>query len=389
MDFTREPIIETVITPREGCKIVVRSSKASGQEEFFVDAVEVVSFGHSQFFRSLEKPKPFLVPTSDYEVLEVREARMVLKSVGIDRSIKIGGGRETQPQQRPQKEKEREREREPRQPVAPAEEPALQQATESAGLAEEQAASSATEERVDPRLERRRDRRRHYRRRRGRDEGEVKEESEESLAGATSDVTSETFVVSNGESEESVVISLEPPQEAAAARELTPGETQQISTSAFSSLLSPPPNLISETIARYRENDLFKGAFYPKEQKQERRRERKAALADEEKQEQAFGPPEPEKLFEQPDQPDPSLSSVIQEIHQETVQKAPEPTPVEYSEEVGVAAVETATIEQVAEEPHAEEEPKELPPAEGSTVAPQPFQEEPPPVDLPSSEEKQ
>lgn len=93
MDFTREPVIETVITPREGCKLVVRSSKGSSQEEYFVDAVEVVSFGSAFFFRSLEKPKCFLLPVVDYEILEVREARMVLKHVGSDRSIKIGGGR--------------------------------------------------------------------------------------------------------------------------------------------------------------------------------------------------------------------------------------------------------------------------------------------------------
>ena len=77
MDFTREPIIETIITPKEGCKLVVRSSKSAGQEEYFVDALEVVSFGGQSFFRSLERPKAFLVPTSDDEVLEVREARMV------------------------------------------------------------------------------------------------------------------------------------------------------------------------------------------------------------------------------------------------------------------------------------------------------------------------
>ena len=59
VDFTREPIVETVITPKEGCKLVVRSSKSSGQEEYFVDAVEVVSFGTSFFFRSLERPKSF------------------------------------------------------------------------------------------------------------------------------------------------------------------------------------------------------------------------------------------------------------------------------------------------------------------------------------------
>lgn len=79
VNFTREPIIESVITPREGCKLVVRNSKGVGQEEYFVDAVEVVSFGPAVFYRSLERPKNFLLPVSDYEVLEVRETRMVLK----------------------------------------------------------------------------------------------------------------------------------------------------------------------------------------------------------------------------------------------------------------------------------------------------------------------
>ena len=95
MNFTREPIIETVITPKEGCKLVVRNSKGGGQEEFFVDAVEVVSFGNSLFFRSTERPKTFLVPVSDYEILELKETRMVLKNVAHDRSIKIGGGRDS------------------------------------------------------------------------------------------------------------------------------------------------------------------------------------------------------------------------------------------------------------------------------------------------------
>jgi len=95
VNFTREPLIETVITPKEGYKLVVRSSKGGGQEEFFVDAVEVISFGNAIFFRSLEKPKCFLVPVIDYEILEVRESRMVLKTAGTERGIKIGGGRET------------------------------------------------------------------------------------------------------------------------------------------------------------------------------------------------------------------------------------------------------------------------------------------------------
>lgn len=97
MNFTREPIIETVITPRDGCTLVVRNSKGNGQEDYFVDAVEVVSFGHSFFFRSQERPKSFLVPVSDYEILELKETRMVLKNVSSDRAIKIGGGREAAP----------------------------------------------------------------------------------------------------------------------------------------------------------------------------------------------------------------------------------------------------------------------------------------------------
>ncbi|NGX57568.1 MAG: hypothetical protein K940chlam3_00460 [Chlamydiae bacterium] len=116
MDFTREPVIETVITPREGCKLVVRSSKGASQEEYFVDAVEVVSFGSAFFYRSLEKPKCFLLPVVDYEILEVREARMVLKHVGTDRSIKIGGGRKEkaakdEEKEKPAEEKPKKRER--------------------------------------------------------------------------------------------------------------------------------------------------------------------------------------------------------------------------------------------------------------------------------------
>ncbi len=114
MNFTREPIIETVITPREGCKLAVRSSKGNGQEDYYVDAVEVVSFGHSFFFRSQERPKSFLVPVSDYEIIELKETRMVLKNVATDRSIKIGGGRETPPRpQQQQREEPRDEEQRP------------------------------------------------------------------------------------------------------------------------------------------------------------------------------------------------------------------------------------------------------------------------------------
>ncbi len=95
MDFTREPLIETVITPKEGFKLVIRASSGSAQEEYAVGAVEVVSFGNCYFFRSLEKPRAFLLPMTEYEVVESRETRTVLKKPQIEKSIKIGGGTKT------------------------------------------------------------------------------------------------------------------------------------------------------------------------------------------------------------------------------------------------------------------------------------------------------
>ncbi len=201
MDFTREPIIESVVTPKDGCKLVVRSSKASSQEEFFVDSVEVVSFGNSFFFRSLERPKSFLVPASDYELLEVRETRLVLKNVGLDRTIKIGGGRE------PKKEKEVE---------APA--------------------KKSEDDEGEARVEKKREKRRQTRRKRTKQE-----------------------VAPPPPAEQAPVQTNEGQDKAPAVEQKAPRE-------GGSSLLPPPPTLISETIARYKDNALFKDAFFLKEE---------------------------------------------------------------------------------------------------------------------------
>lgn len=227
MDFTREPIIETVITPKEGCKLVVRSSKNAGQEEYFVDAVEVVSFGNALFFRSIERPKAFLAPASDYEVLEVREARMVLKNVGIDRTIKIGGGKE--PAEKRVKE-----------PVI--QEPSMV----SAEVAPQQLPEAA--ESIDSklgRLDKRRDKRRHSRRRRGREEG----------------------VTEGLPTEEKEVSYQEEPIPATTGAEKN-GTVGMATPPPFSSLLPPPPTLISETIARYRDNAMFKDAFFVRDEEE-------------------------------------------------------------------------------------------------------------------------
>jgi len=235
VDFTRQPIIETVITPKEGCKLVVRSSKSSGQDEYFVDAVEVVSFGNSFFFRSLERPKSFLVPVSDYEVLEVREARMVLKNVGIDRSIKIGGGREAPPKT-------------VKEAIAEKIEPEYSFSPESTAASEPAQEADASGE-SESKQEKKRDRRRHYRRRRGKDEALPKDSEESQVEELTVEQETETVSDVGGESKKN-------PSES--------GTT----TALFSSLLPPPPTLISETIARYKDNAMFKGAFFTKEEKE-------------------------------------------------------------------------------------------------------------------------
>ncbi|MCB1108589.1 MAG: hypothetical protein KDK44_02940 [Chlamydiia bacterium] len=92
MNFTREPITETIITPKEGNKLVVRNTKG-GNSEYTVDAIEVVNFGTALFFRSLERPKSFLLPVSDFEVVESKETRVAIKSAQIEKTVKISGGK--------------------------------------------------------------------------------------------------------------------------------------------------------------------------------------------------------------------------------------------------------------------------------------------------------
>lgn len=237
MNFTREPIIETIITPKDGYKLVVRNSKGGNQEEYHVDAVEVVSFGHSFFFRSMERPKSFLVPVSDYEIVELKETRVVLKNVNIERSIKIGGGR--QPQQQPQPQFKETQE----------EVVAVEEVSSEASLE----ANTATVSSMIPKSERKRDRRRNRRSRRG----QTQEERHQ-----------------DGVSKETVQIIAEPPAQGGGQN-----DEAQVSSSMFSSLFPPPPTLISETIGRYKEKniDSTEGDLlsHPIEEKKKRKKEEK------------------------------------------------------------------------------------------------------------------
>ena len=197
MNFTREPIIETVISPKEGFKLSIRSSKGENPEEVLVEAIEIVSFGSALFYRSLEKPKCFLVPVSDYEVFEVKETRVVLKNANIERTIKIGGGRDAPP-------------RPPREEPAPYVDE------------EERPSEEAPQEQRQ-----KRDRRRRHRRRSDDRQPMQQQSSEEGHDRAPA---------------ENAV------DEGGGAKDET-----KVSSSMFTHLFPPPTTLISETISRYKD----------------------------------------------------------------------------------------------------------------------------------------
>lgn len=209
MNFTREPIIETILSPKDGCKLCIRNSKIAGAEELFVDAVEIVSFGGAFFFRGQERPKPFLVPVSDYEVFEVKETRVVLKNITHERNIKISGGREAFT--KPPKE------------AAPEKVEDVEKEVEGKEL--------TTEVVGDVKTDKKRDRRRNRRKR-------IAEEKKETVDKKGS---SESFDEEGGEDK-------------------TSSTEIKVSSAMFTHLLPPPPTLISETLGRLREKEAAEAA---------------------------------------------------------------------------------------------------------------------------------
>jgi hypothetical protein len=204
VNFTREPIIETIISPREGYRLIVRSTKHTSEEEFTVDAVEVVSFGSALFYRSLEKPHPFLLPVADYQVVEGKESRVVLKNAQFERTIKIGGGREASFK----KEVEEDDSDEQMLPM---------------GLEDEASEeSTSSEPHSEPGMERKRERRRNRRRRGGHEHRDERPRPEQ--------------------------VSSEPRQEETHA---TPKEA--FTAPLFTHLIPPPTSLISDSIQKYKE----------------------------------------------------------------------------------------------------------------------------------------
>lgn len=95
MLFTRQPIVETIITPKEGFQLQLKSSSNSTTERYSADVLELVIYGFTPFYRSLEGPRPFLVPAGQFEVEQVRESRVLLKHAAYERKA----GRELAPRE--------------------------------------------------------------------------------------------------------------------------------------------------------------------------------------------------------------------------------------------------------------------------------------------------
>ncbi len=204
VNFTREPIIETILSPKDGYKLCIKNSKIAESEELFVDVVEVVSFGHAFFFRGQERPKPFLVPVSDYEIFEVKETRVVLKNVTHDRNIKIGGGREAFAKTAKEQPISRQEE------VVPV----------------EVVSSPSAEAPVEVKSDKKRDRRRNRRRRLAEERRETVEKDKPEEGSSDSDENAESEV-----------------------------EEVKVSSSMFAHLLPPPPTLISEKLNKMKEKE--------------------------------------------------------------------------------------------------------------------------------------
>lgn len=215
MNFTREPIIETIVSPKDGYKLCIRNSKLLGAEEFVVDAVEVVSFGSSLFFRGQERPKPFLVPVSDYEIFEVKETRVVLKNIAHDRNIKIGGGREASLKSNKEHSIERTEE-------------VVEEVKE---VKEVDAPAPAGEASTEPKNDRKRDRRRSRRRRLA---AEKRGTTEQGQGGEQS----------SGDRSEEGDDEVEEPK----------------TIPVFTHLLPPPPVLISERLSQLRNKEMAEAA---------------------------------------------------------------------------------------------------------------------------------
>lgn len=272
MNFTREPIIETIITPKDGFRLTLRSSKGTSQEEYSVEALEVISFGNAQFFRSTEKPKSFLLPISDYEVVETREAKIVLKNPAIDRTIKIAGGKE----------------------------PHMKMPVKEVHVEVSEASVDNADEEKEVSFEKRKDKKKNRRKKSLEMRNQEKEKEREVENKAEDKVASEVAQVKKTESSE----------------ELTN------STPIFAMLLPPPTTLISESLSRYKAMDSSENFMMPRVSEKEEKKEEVDLSAyvssNEEELDQIWAHKQNEETFVSAETSVPEESAEIVEIQEES-----------------------------------------------------------------------
>lgn len=214
MHFTREPIIESILSARDGFKLVLKNSKMTSGAEISAEVIEIVSFSGNIFYRSQDRSKNFLLPASDFEVQEIKDSRLVLKNISLEKSNK---------QQNPSKEasiKELEED------LVAEESGDIEAVSEPVQTGSSAQASSGS----SSRLERRRERRRNRRRR------QMEEKTVQDKPSASSDSQ-------EGEISEQ------------AGEEVKGTEVSNISIPTLN-LIPPPTTLISQTLARYKEKEL-------------------------------------------------------------------------------------------------------------------------------------
>ena len=77
MHFTRDPIVETVLTARDGYKFNL--THMSNGKEYSTTVVQIVSIGNVVCYCSVDQVDSFLLPLAEYQLVEVKEAKLPLK----------------------------------------------------------------------------------------------------------------------------------------------------------------------------------------------------------------------------------------------------------------------------------------------------------------------
>ena len=200
------------MSARDGFKLVLKNSKMSVGSEVSAEVIEIVSFSGNVFYRSQDRSKNFLLPASDYEVQEVKDSRLVLKNITLEKSNKL----QNPPKESTSREIEDELVAEESGDIEAVSEPASTSASSGSS-----------------RLERRRERRRNRRRRQSEDKAN-QDKSHVVSAGAPEGESLEESVQSEVSDEEIV--------------------TQAVPLPVIH-LIPPPTTLISQTLARYKEKE--------------------------------------------------------------------------------------------------------------------------------------